>query len=149
MTSLPFISIIIPAKNEEKLIRSCLNSLKALDYPKDKLEIIVVDGLSTDQTDTVARELGATVISNVKQTVSPGRNIGFENAKGELIAFTDADCIIDKNWLTNCVKYFEQDEAVACVGGPNLTPEGESNFGKAVGFVFDQPIFAAGSIHAR
>ena len=64
---------------------------------KEKLEIIIVDGLSTDQTDIVARELGATVISNVKQTVSPGRNIGFENAKGELIAFTDADCIVDKN----------------------------------------------------
>ncbi|HXR81615.1 MAG TPA: glycosyltransferase [Saprospiraceae bacterium] len=149
LTSLPFISIIIPAKNEEKLIRSCITSLHALDYPKEKLEIIVVDGLSTDQTDIVARELGATVVSNVKQTVSPGRNIGFENAKGELIAFTDADCIADKNWLASSVKYFEQDETVACVGGPNLTPESESNFGKAVGFVFDQPIFAAGSIHAR
>jgi cellulose synthase/poly-beta-1,6-N-acetylglucosamine synthase-like glycosyltransferase len=148
-TSHPFISVIIPAKNEEKLLRSCLTSLHALDYPKDKLEIIVVDGLSIDQTDTVAREMGATVLSNLKQTVSPGRNIGFENAHGELIAFTDADCIVDKNWLTNCVKYFEQDDAVACVGGPNLTPEGESNFGKAVGFVFDQPVFAAGSIHAR
>jgi len=119
LTSLPFISIIIPAKNEEKLIRSCITSLHALDYPKEKLEIIVVDGLSTDQTDIVARELGATVISNVKQIVSPGRNIGFENAKGELIAFTDADCIVDKNWLASSVKYFEQDETVACVGGPN------------------------------
>jgi cellulose synthase/poly-beta-1,6-N-acetylglucosamine synthase-like glycosyltransferase len=148
MTSLPFISIIIPAKNEETLIQSCITSLRALDYPKEKLEIIVADGLSTDHTADIARALGATVISNVKQTVSPGRNIGFENAKGELIAFTDADCMVDKKWLVNSVKYFE-DHAVACVGGPNLTPEGESNFGKAVGFVFDQPVFAAGSIHAR
>jgi cellulose synthase/poly-beta-1,6-N-acetylglucosamine synthase-like glycosyltransferase len=148
LTSLPFISIIIPAKNEEKLIRSCITSLHALDYPKDKLEIIVVDGISTDQTDTVAREMGANVLINKKQTVSPGRNIGFENAHGELIAFTDADCIVDKNWLASSIKYFEKED-VACVGGPNLTPGSESNFGKAVGFVFDQPVFAAGSIHAR
>jgi len=149
MTLLPFISIIVPAKNEEQLIRSCIASLNALDYPKEKLEIIVVDGLSTDHTVDVARSLGATVIRNEKQTVSPGRNIGFENAKGELIAFTDADCIVDQKWLSSCVNYFEKDESVACVGGPNFTPEDESNFGKAVGFVFDQPVFAAGSIHAR
>ncbi len=149
MSPLPFISIIIPAKNEEKLIRGCIRSLNQLDYPKEKIEIIIVDGLSTDNTSGVAREMGATVISNAKQTVSPGRNIGFEKARGDLIAFTDADCVVDKNWLSNSIKYFEKDNTVACVGGPNLTPSDESDFGKAVGFVFDQPVFAAGSIHAR
>lgn len=149
MTPLPFISIIIPAKNEEKLLRGCISSLHLLDYPKDRIEIIIVDGLSTDNSAGVAREMGARVIRNVKQTVSPGRNVGFENAKGDLIAFTDADCIVDQHWLSNSIKYFEKDSTVACAGGPNLTPSDESNFGKAVGFVFDQPIFAAGSIHAR
>jgi len=149
MQPLPYISIIIPAKNEEKLIRGCIDSLNQLDYPKDRREIIIVDGLSTDHTADVAREMGAVVISNPKQTVSPGRNVGFETAKGDLIAFTDADCVVDKHWLSNCIKYFENDPSVACVGGPNLTPSDESDFGKAVGFVFDQPIFAAGSIHAR
>ncbi len=149
MTPLPFISIIIPAKNEEKLIRGCITSLNQLVYPKEKIEIIIVDGLSTDNTLGVAREMGATVISNAKQTVSPGRNIGFEKARGDLIAFTDADCVVDIHWLSNSIKYFEKDKTVACVGGPNLTPSDESDFGKAVGFVFDQPVFAAGSIHAR
>ena len=149
MTPLPFVSIIIPAKNEEKLLRGCIGSLHQLDYPKEKMEIIIVDGLSTDNTAGVALDMGAKVISNVKQTVSPGRNIGFENAKGELVAFTDADCIVDPHWLSNSIKYFENDATVACAGGPNLTPADESDFGKAVGFVFDQPVFAAGSIHAR
>ncbi len=149
MTSLPFISIIIPAKNEEKLIQKCISSLHQLNYPKEKIEIIIVDGLSSDNTASVASEMGAIVISNPKQTVSPGRNIGFEHAKGDLIAFTDADCIVDPAWLSNSIKYFERDSSVACAGGPNLTPSDESDFGKAVGFVFDQPIFAAGSIHAR
>jgi cellulose synthase/poly-beta-1,6-N-acetylglucosamine synthase-like glycosyltransferase len=149
MSHLPFISVIIPAKNEEKLIQKCLSSLNQIDYPKDRFEIIISDGLSTDNTVSVAKEMGAKVITNLKQTVSPGRNVGFENAKGELIAFTDADCIFDKHWLNNSLKYFEQDNTIACVGGPNLTPGDESDFGKAVGFVFDQPVFAAGSIHAR
>ncbi len=57
--------------------------------------------------------------------------------------------MVDIHWLSNSIKYFEKDKTVACVGGPNLTPPDESDFGKAVGFVFDQPVFAAGSIHAR
>ena len=62
MTPLPFVSIIIPAKNEEKLLRGCISSLHQLDYPKEKIEIIIVDGLSTDNTAGVAREMGAKVI---------------------------------------------------------------------------------------
>lgn len=144
----PFVSIIIPVKNEAYLLRNCLESINALDYPKDKIEIIIADGLSTDNTPDIARQYGAKVIINQKQTVSPGRNIAFEIAKGDLVAFTDADCVVDTNWLKNAVKYFD-DEKVVCVGGPNLTPPEEGSFSKAVGFVFGQRIFAAGSIHAR
>ncbi|MEW6108966.1 MAG: glycosyltransferase [Nitrospirota bacterium] len=144
----PLISIIIPVKNEAELLKKCLESIDALDYPKKKIEVIVPDGLSTDGASEIAKQYGAEVILNKKQTVSPGRNIGFKISKGELIAFTDADCIVDGMWLKNAVKYF-RDENVACVGGPNLTPPEEGNFSKAVGFVFGQRIFAAGSVHAR
>ncbi len=67
-------------------------------------------------------------------------NPTFLAAQGELIAFTDADCVMDKDWLKNCPKYF-QDERVAGVGGPNLVPQGESSFGKAVGLIFDYAFF--------
>ncbi len=149
VNKLPFISVIIPAKNEEKLIVNCIDSLNKLDYPKDRYEIIVADGLSTDNTVLASKEMGAIIVKNEKQTVSPGRNIGFQYSKGELIAFTDADCIADRNWLKKSIKYFQQDETIACVGGPNLTPDDETIFGKGVGFVLDQAIFSAGSIHAR
>lgn len=148
MNARPFVSIIIPAKNEEHLIRQCIHHLNRLNYPKDLYEIIVADGMSADRTAEAAEKLGAVVVKNEKETVSPGRNIAFLAAKGDLVAFTDADCVVDKDWLRNAIKYFKDDK-VGCVGGPNFTPENETPFGKAVGFVFGEGIFAAGSIHAR
>lgn len=144
----PFISVVIPARNAEQLLPSCLESLNNLDYPREKFEVIIADGLSCDNTRKIAEEYGARVITNPGRTVVAGRNVGFEAARGELIAFSDVDCMMDKNWLRNSVKYFSNAK-VACVGGPNLTPDNETVFGKAVGFVFNQRFFAAGSVHAR
>lgn len=144
----PLISIIIPVRNEAALLKNCLRSIHDLDYPRDKIEVIIADGMSTDDSAETARQYGAKVVTNEKMTVSPGRNIAFNHSSGEIIAFTDADCVVDANWIKNSLKYFD-DANVACVGGPNLTPSNERDFGKAVGFVFNQSIFAAGSIHAR
>lgn len=146
MENTPFISIIIPVKNEGLLIGKCLQSLKELNYPKDRYEIIIVDGLSTDRTVEIARGYGAKIVNNPKQTVAPARNIGFQRARGQIIAFTDADCVVDQNWLGNCLKYFA-DQAVAGVGGPNLAPANESAFGKAVRFLFLFGSFMSGSVY--
>ena len=140
----PFISVVIPARNAEGIIGECLESLKGLDYPKDRMEIIVADGLSADRTREISESHGARVIRNQKIRVVSARNVGFEAAQGELIALSDADCVMEKNWLKNCVKYF-QDETVAGVGGPNLVPRGESSFGKAVGLIFDYAFFVSGA----
>jgi cellulose synthase/poly-beta-1,6-N-acetylglucosamine synthase-like glycosyltransferase len=136
----PLISIVIPVRNAASLIGKCLESLTKLDYPKDKIEVIIADGESIDNTRSIAESYGAKVINNPGLRVVAGRNIGFAESKGELIAFSDADCIMDSGWLRNCVKYFE-DEKVAGVGGPNLIPDSESPFGKAVGFIFDYAYF--------
>lgn len=146
MQNYPFISIIIPVKNEALLIGNCLKSLKQLNYPQDKLEIIISDGLSADNTVEIAKNYGAKIVKNEAQTVAPGRNVGFQNSKGERIAFSDADCVMDKNWLVNSLKYFE-DKAVAGVGGPNINPQNESLFGRAVRFLFLFGSLASGSIY--
>lgn len=146
MKNLPFVSIIIPVKNEELLIENCLKSLKKLNYPKDKYEIIISDGLSTDNTVKIAKNYGAKIITNKKQTVAPARNIGFQHSRGDIIAFSDADCIMDKNWLLNSLKYFD-DESVAGVGGPNLAPDNETPFGRAVRFLFIFGSFVSGSVY--
>lgn len=147
VAKLPFVSIVIPVKNEGQLLEKCLKSIREMNYPDEKYEIIISDGLSTDNTREVAESFGAKVVTNEKMTVSPGRNVGFEASKGELIAFTDADCVADKNWIRNAIAYFKDNE-IACVGGPNLTPKDDAPFGKAVSFIIGHPLFAAGSIHA-
>ncbi len=144
----PLISVVIPARNAERLLSHCLESLKELDYPKDKLEVIIADGLSTDRTREIAGSYGARVITDFKNSVVSARNVGFGTARGKLIAFSDADCVMDKNWLKNCLKYFDN-EWVAGVGGPNLVPQNESSFGKAVGLIFDYAFYISGAAPTR
>lgn len=143
----PFFSIIVPVRNEAKLLANFLKSVKQLNYPP-KIEVIIADGRSIDNSKEVAFKYGAKVVDNPKQTVGPGRNSAYKIAKGELIAFSDADCLVDKNWLENSLKYFS-DPKLAGVGGPNFTPKNEPPFAQAVGFFLSQAIFSAGSIHGR
>lgn len=135
MKNYPLISIVIPVKNEEASLGQCLKSLKQLNYPRAQLEIIISDGLSTDGTAEIAKSYEAKVVKNEGQTVASGRNVGFQRSRGDFIAFSDADCVMDKDWLDNALKYFE-DEKAAGVGGPNIAPENETLFGKAVRFLF-------------
>ncbi len=131
----PVVSILIPAKNESAVLARCLGSLKKVDYPKDRIEIIVADGLSTDDTKDIALRYGAKVVANDRGTAVSGRNRAFENAAGDIIACTDADCVVDADWIKNGLKYFK-DGKTGGVGGVSLLPEASSPFEKAVNLVF-------------
>jgi len=139
----PFVSIIVPAYNCEKTISKCLNSLLALDYPQ--YEVIIVDDGSTDSTPKILKDYDDKIIIIQTKNLGPShaRNIAVKQSKGEYVAFTDSDCIVDKNWLMELFKGFG-DEKVVGVGGDQLSPEDEIEFGKdvqtfmkAVGFVSD------------
>lgn len=143
---LPFISVVIPVKNAGRFISQCLNSLNNLNYPKDRYEVIIVDSSSTDKTRELAASRGARVVIADGESVCAGRNSGFKAAKGEIIAFSDADCVMDRDWLFNAVKYFK-DEKIGCVGGPSLIPDDETAFGQACGFIFSHRIFTGGSTY--
>lgn len=116
------ISIIIPAFNEEVHLRSCLSSLRDTDYPKEDIEIIVVDNGSSDRTRAVARDYGVKVLRNDTMNVSGLRNLGVSESSGEIIGFIDADCIVSKNWLENTSKYFD-DCSIVAWGSPPVIPE--------------------------
>jgi len=128
------VSIVIPTKNNEDTIERCLSSIQKLEFNGD-LEVIIVDGHSTDETVGIARKYGCKVVFENKGTISYARNLGVKLARGEFIAFTDADCIVDKNWLEELIKHFNN-PMVASVGGPNLTPEDDTDFAKCVGDFF-------------
>ena len=128
------VSIIIPTKNNGDILEKCLASIQNLDYPKDKYEVIIVDGHSTDNTVEIAKKYGCKVVYENTGTIGGARNIGAKIAEGEYIVFTDSDCVVDKNWLKNLIKEFK-DEEIASVGGPNITPEDDTEFAKCVGDV--------------
>ncbi|MCL4493060.1 MAG: glycosyltransferase [Nitrospirae bacterium] len=102
-TRLPFVSIIIPAYNEARFIGRCLQSIKHLDYPSDRFEIIVVDNGSADRTVEICREFTESIYVLRGVTISALRNYGAERSKGSIYAFIDADCTADRDWLRNSI----------------------------------------------
>ncbi|HLB69694.1 MAG: glycosyltransferase [Candidatus Methanoperedens sp.] len=93
------ISVIIPAYNEEASITACLQSLCNQTLPRDEYEIIVVDGNSKDSTRELAGEYADEVFIQASKKVGGARNDGILRARGEIVATTDADCIIPPEWL--------------------------------------------------
>lgn len=102
------ISVVIPVFNEEKNIRDTLNSI----YNNSMLpfEIIVADGGSSDLTVDIIRNeyQNVIILNNKKKTAAAGRNLGIKKAKGNIVAFTDGDCLVDKNWIESINSFFEE-----------------------------------------
>lgn len=115
---LPEVSIVIPVMNRAEELRRCLKSMLLLNYPEEKLQIIVVDDGSSDASPTVAREFGALVVSSGGTGRGPAaaRNVGAAMATGELLAFIDSDCTASSDWLAELIPAFDDPKIVA-VGG--------------------------------
>jgi GT2 family glycosyltransferase len=117
----PLVSIVVCSYNGGRTLGQCLESLRGLDYPA--YEVIVVDDGSTDQTRRVlARFPEVRAIHQPNLGLSAARNAGLAAAVGSIIAYTDSDCFVDSQWLTQLVAQLDRGDAVA-VGGPNLTPD--------------------------
>jgi glycosyltransferase involved in cell wall biosynthesis len=112
---LPYASVVIPVKDSENTIRSCINSVLGQVYPG--FEVIVVDNGSTDGTpEQVSSFPGVRLEFQNKPGSYAARNKGISVAKGDIIAFTDADCVADGLWLRNLVERFV-DHRIGLVGG--------------------------------
>ena len=111
------ISVIIPTFNEEENIAQCLVSLRHQTVPRSEYEIIVVDGGSKDQTREIAKKYADKVFIQKSPRVGGARNDGMAAASGEIVATTDADCILPPRWIENIKKGFD-DPAVVQLYGP-------------------------------
>lgn len=114
------ISIIIPAYNEEKLIGRCLQSILAAEIPFEH-EIIVINNASTDNTKKIAQKFkGVKVIDEPKKGLTKAKQAGYENAKGGILVFFDADTIVPKSWFKTAVSIYEKDKRIVGISGPYI-----------------------------
>ncbi len=117
---LPMVSIVVCSYNGARTLRECLSSLRNLNYPS--YEVILIDDGSKDNTQELLREFrGVRNIVQVNKGLSAARNAGIAAAQGEVIAFTDADCMADRDWLYFLVSTLLSGD-FAAVGGPNISP---------------------------
>lgn len=116
-TKRPFISVVIPAHNEDQRIGVTLDLLKRQTYPGGLMEVIVVDNNCTDQTVVVAKKYGATVITQTKPGVAWAREAGWRAARGEIVISTDADVQPKLNWVEQIVDRFEANPKVVGLTG--------------------------------
>jgi glycosyltransferase involved in cell wall biosynthesis len=115
MVNEPTVTVVVPVYNAADTIVECINSLLNLDYPKDRVELIFVDDGSRDNTvELIQRFKGVKLLKQEHRGPAAARNLGFRDSRGEVIAFTDSDCIAPKDWLKRIVK---EVEGVDVVGG--------------------------------
>jgi cellulose synthase/poly-beta-1,6-N-acetylglucosamine synthase-like glycosyltransferase len=135
MEQFPKVTVIVPARNEEKVIGKCLESLLGSDYPKEKLDVIVAIDGSKDGTEKIARsfEPGVRVIvSSPKKCKADAINAVLPMANGEVIAIYDADCILDGQCIRNAVKHFSNPKIAGVSGTLKSYNKDQSVIAKAL-----------------
>lgn len=123
----PMISIIIPVRNAERTLEKTFEYLFGVKYPRDRMEIVVADGGSTDKTvdiiKTWQKKYPFIKLVEVPNCPSPGyaRNKALDVVQGEYLFFTDGDCAPCENWIYEILKHFRKDPMIGIVGGEIFT----------------------------
>ena len=114
---LPKISIIVPVYNGEATVRTCVEALLGLDYPRDRFEVIIVDNKSIDGTRRIVEGYAVTLLQEAAvQSSYAARNLGIAHASGDVLAFTDADCVPERGWLRAIVAAIEPSDVGGVAG---------------------------------
>lgn len=140
LRSYPLVSFVIPTLNAEEFLPRCLTSIQSQTYPKNKIEILVVDGGSTDKTKKIAELFGARVLHNPNVFMEPAKTLGTQQAKGEIVFYVDADNILSRpDWLTLMMKPYMNEKNVACFL-PQTIPDPTSHpIDRYFGYLFTDP----------
>lgn len=139
---LPFISIIIPVRNEGKYLARNIERIFNQDYPEEMYEVIVVDGMSTDGTREIVQSgmidhPNLRLFDNPQKIVPTGMNIAIPRARGDIIIRVDGHCEIEPDYFRNCVKHM-LDDGVDGVGG-SMTTIGETFISRTIAIAMSSP----------
>lgn len=120
-TPAPLVSVVMPILNERRYIKRSLSAVLDQDYPRDRFEVLVADGMSTDGTREIIRGFQQEhphlrLLDNPSERRPQALNLGTRSARGEIIVRVDGHCEIEPDYLRRCVRHL--DEGVDCVGGP-------------------------------
>ncbi len=140
----PTVSIIIPVRNEMCHISECLDALLAQDYPRELMEVICVDGYSDDGTRAIVDEYIAgnphlSLLDNPGRIVSPAMNAGISAAQGDIVIRIDARCIVEQDYVRQCVRTLQQTGAQN-VGGPQVAVGLDSVQAQAIAVATTSPV---------
>lgn len=148
----PFVTVIVPVRNEENFLGPCLQALAQQDYPREAFEVIVLDGESTDGTqaeaEQAAQELGVpdAYLTNRGRTTASGLNLGLSVARGDVIIRVDGHTLVDPHFISASVRALRETGADA-VGGPIRTM-GRGPVGQAIALAMSSP-FGVGDASFR
>jgi len=151
--SVPTVSVIIPCREEQAHIGACLRSVLANDYPQDRIEILVVDGMSRDGTPAIVAEVAqehATVklLENPQRTVPAALNRGLREARGEIIMRMDAHALYPRDYISGLVAWLLSSGADN-VGGVCVTvPANRTATARAIALALSHP-FGVGDAQHR
>lgn len=133
-TALPLVTVVLPIRNEAAFIARCFDALAKQDYPSDRMEVVIADGMSTDGTRDIvaaacAQHATWRMIDNPGRIVPTGLNAAMAAARGEIIARVDGHCEIAPDYIRRCVQHLQN--GVDAVGGP-LETVGETQLANAI-----------------
>ncbi len=139
-TCLPFVSVIIPCRNEEMYIDRCLNSILSNDYPRDKIKILVADGMSRDGTRSIVAAFAERypfikLPENTKGSFTAGVNLGIKHASDEIILIMGSHACYEKRYISKCVKFLMEYGADNVGGVATSTPFKNTLMVKAIDFL--------------
>ena len=148
----PLVSVIMPVRNEAAYIERSLGAVLAQEYPADRLEILVVDGMSGDGTRQAVLAHAATrpnlrLLDNPAGIVPPGLNIGIRQARGEIVVRVDGHCEIAPDYVSRCVEHLlagHEGAPVEAVGGP-IETVGETDEAQAIALAMSSWFGVGGS----
>jgi succinoglycan biosynthesis protein ExoA len=147
----PFVSVVIPVRNEAAFISDLIAAVLAQDYPRDRIEVIVADGLSTDGTREILTELQARdarliVLDNPGRIVPTGLNLAVARSSGEVIVRIDGHASIAADFLRQNVALLAEHPEAWSVGGP-IRHAARTTFGKAVAIAMSHPLGVGNALH--
>ena len=119
-------SVVIPTCGRAQKLKKCLESLFVQDYPRESVEVIVVDDRASEKTEKMIKGLNGSCpnlkyVSQYRKGPACARNLGMQNSLGKIVAFVDDDCVVENDWIKQMFEVHERNPDIVVVGGDTLT----------------------------